>query len=367
MRIGIVGCGNISNQYCKAGRQFPILDLAACADIDLDRAKAKAKEHNIPVACTVEELLADDSIELVLNLTIPAAHAAVALKAIAAGKHVYGEKPLAINTDEGQRVLEAAKAKGVRVGSAPDTFLGTGHQTARRVIDEGLIGRPVAASGLMLGHGAEGWHPNPEFFYKPGGGPMFDMGPYYIAAMINMLGPITRVTGMAGIQIPERVISSKPLFGQKIVVETPDHAAGQLQFANGTIATLTTSFVTWHGRYDASHPITIYGTEGTLAVPDPNCFDGDVLVRLAKDSDWHKVEVKHQHPNGRSLGLADMATAIRHDRPHRANSDVAFATLGAMQGFLDAARTGTHVTFAGDYQRPAMLPTGLSGDGVLDG
>ncbi|MEX0654448.1 MAG: Gfo/Idh/MocA family oxidoreductase [Phycisphaeraceae bacterium] len=364
VKIGIVGCGNISNQYLKLARQFPILDIVACADLNLEAAKAQAQKHDVPRACTVEELLADGEIEIVVNLTIPAAHAPVALKAIAAGKHVYNEKPLGVTPDEGRQMLAAAAKQNVRVGCAPDTFLGTAHQTCRKLIDDGAIGRPVAATAFMLCRGHETWHPSPEFYYKPGGGPMFDMGPYYLTALINLLGPIARATGSAGIQINPRTITSQPLNGQKIEVETPDHVTGTIDFASGAIGTIITSFATAHSPHDGKHPITIFGTDGTLQVPDPNNFDGSILLKTAGDEDYRDVPIEHDHPNGRSLGVAEMAHGIRENRPHRASGEVAFAVLSAMQGFLDAAATGQAQTLDAGFDRPAMLPLGLE-DGVL--
>ncbi|MFA9477403.1 Gfo/Idh/MocA family protein [Phycisphaerales bacterium AB-hyl4] len=364
VKIGIIGCGNISNQYLELARQFPILDIAACADLNLDAARAQAEKYNVPQACTVEQLLADDRIELVINLTIPAAHASVALKTIEARKHVYNEKPLAVTVDEANQMLAAAEQKQVRIGCAPDTFLGTAHQACRKAIDEGVIGRPVAATAFMLCRGHETWHPSPAFYYKVGGGPMFDMGPYYLTALINLLGPIARVTGSAGIQIDPRTITSQPLNGQTIDVETPDHVAGTIEFAQGAIGTIITSFAAAHSPHDRRHPITIFGTEGTMQVPDPNNFDGSVLVCGVADKEWREVTVEHDHPNGRSLGVADMAHAIRDRRPHRASGEIAFAVLAAMQGFLTAADTGQAQTLDTSYDRPAMLGLGLS-DGVL--
>lgn len=206
-KIGIIGCGNISDIYLKNGQKFDILDITTVADLDFKRAKAKAKQYGVK-AVTPAEILADPSLEIVINLTIPAAHYEVSLAAIDAGKSVYSEKPLATRLDDGRRLLAAAQAKGVRIGCAPDTFLGGGLQTCRKLIDDGAIGRPVAATAFMMSHGPESWHPDPEFFYQPGAGPMFDMGPYYLTALIAMLGPIRRVTGMAEISFQKRIIGS---------------------------------------------------------------------------------------------------------------------------------------------------------------
>lgn len=366
VKVGIIGCGNISGSYLKNAKQFPILDIHALADMDMERAKARAQEYGVAKACTVDELLADKSIEIVINLTIPAAHAPVALHCIAAGKHVISEKPLAVTREEGKQVLAAAKKAKVRVGGAPDTFFGAGHQLARKLLDEGAIGRPVAATAYMMGHGHESWHPDPEFYYKPGGGPMFDMGPYYVTDLLQLLGPVKRVSGVASIAIPERTITSKPKYGQKIKVETPDHISGTMEFENGCVATIITSFAVWYAQYYS--PITIFGTEGTLMVPDPNGFDGEVKIwRHAEHQgkEFQPVPFVHRLGYGRSVGAADMAYAIRSGRPHRASGEQAFATLDIMEGFLDSSRTGKHHVVKAKYQRPAPLPPGLP-EGQLD-
>jgi len=362
--IGIIGCGNISSAYLKHGQQFPVLDFRACADLRPEAAQAQAKAFNVPKACSVEELLADPAIDLVINLTIPAAHVQVAMDCLKAGKHVYSEKPLGVSPQEAAPMLEEAARRKLRVGCAPDTFLGTSHQACRKLIDDGAIGRPIAASALMLGRGHESWHPSPAFYYKPGGGPMFDMGPYYITALLNLLGPVRRVSGSAGIQINPRVITSEPLKGQLIEVETPDHVSGTMDFASGAIATITTSFATCGAIYDRKHPIIVFGTEGALQVPDPNGFDGTVLLQRLGEPEYQEVAIAHTHPNGRSLGVADMAHAILDNRPHRANGELAYDALCIMQGFLDAASTGTAQNIKSNLERPAMIPTGVA-DGLI--
>lgn len=366
VKIGLIGCGNISNAYFNGAAQFPMLDIAACADLNMDAAVAKGKEHNVAKVCTVDDLLADRDIELILNLTIPAAHVEVGLKALGAGKHVYSEKPLGISVDHARKLIDTAESKNLRVGCAPDTFLGTSHQTCRKLIDEGAIGTPVAATAFMLCPGHESWHPNPAFYYQPGGGPMLDMGPYYLTALINMLGPIHRIAGIAGKQITDRTVATGPHAGEKINVQVDDHVAGTVQFQSNAIATLVTSFATRFPTHDGRQPITIYGSEGTLRVPDPNGFDGPIGLRRKTDDDWQTITPEHHHPNGRSLGLADMATALRTGRPHRASGDLALAVLQAMQGFIDSSKTSRHVTVAGPADRPAMLPTDLKNEGQLD-
>lgn len=356
IKVGIIGCGAISSNYLTNARNLPILDVVACADLDLERAQAKAAEFEIPNACTPEELIAAPEVELVLNLTVPAAHLPVALAAIAAGKHVYNEKPLASTRADGAQVAEAARQQGVRVGCAPDTFLGAGLQTARMAVDSGLIGRPVAFTAFMLRRGPESFHPSPEFFYDPGGGPMFDMGPYYLTALLNLLGPVRRIQGAAAIEIPERTIATGPRQGATIPVSTPDHVCGTLEFDCGAVGALITSFAIAHGEYDRKYPITVYGTEGALRVPDPNHFDGEVWVRRIEDAEWQPVPHVIPTGYGRSIGLADLAYAIRSGRPHRASGDQGLAVLDLMQGFLDASATGIAYAPAVPYRRPAPLP-----------
>ncbi|HTE19357.1 MAG TPA: Gfo/Idh/MocA family oxidoreductase [Armatimonadota bacterium] len=365
VKIGIIGCGAISANYLKNAQNLPILEVTACADLELERARARAEEFGVPRACTVEELLADDDVEMVLNLTIPGAHAPLVLQALEHGKHTYVEKPLSISRDEAKAVLEAAQARSLRVGCAPDTFLGAGLQTARKVLDDGLIGRPVAFTAFMLGRGPEGFHPNPEFFYQPGGGPMFDMGPYYVTALLNLLGPLKRLSGAASVAIPDRTVKTGPKEGQKIQVDTPDHVCGTMEFESGAIGTLITSFAVTHGVYDRQFPITVYGTDGALKVPDPNMFDGPVQVRRTGDEEWTEVPHAFVTGYGRSVGLADMAHALRSGRPHRCSVEQAFLTLDIMQGFLDSSREERSRTPAIPYERPAPMPAELP-FGVLD-
>src|SRR3954447_16310014 len=226
VRVGVIGTGAISGAYLGMAKNFPIVEMAACADMNVEAARKKAAEFQIPKVCTVDELFADKSIDVILNLTVPKAHVPIALRALEAGKHTYAEKPLGISRDEAKPLLEAASKKKLRVGCAPDTFMGAGVQTARKVIEDGTIGRPVAFTAFMLSPGHESWHPSPKFYYQPGGGPMFDMGPYYLTALLNLLGPVKRITGLTSTAIPERTITSQPKHGNKIKVETPDQVLG---------------------------------------------------------------------------------------------------------------------------------------------
>ncbi len=365
VRMGVIGCGAISGAYLGMAKNFPIVQVAACADLDMNRARAQAEQFGVPKVLSVDDLLRDDSIELVLNLTIPKAHASVAMRAIEAGKHTYAEKPLGVNREEGRQVLEAAKKRGVMVGCAPDTFMGAGLQTARKLIDDGAIGKPVAFTAFMMGRGHEHWHPSPEFYYEVGGGPMFDMGPYYLTALLNLFGPVKRIMGMASIALPERTITSEPKKGKKITVETPDHVVGTMEFENGAVGTIIQSFAMAHAPDQEKQPIRVYGTTGTMRVPDPNQFDGPVHVRGRDDAEWR--EMPHTFPTGygRSIGAADMAYAIRSGRPFRANGEQAFAVLDLMAAFLESSERGQAVTPTTRYERPAPMPVGLP-YGTLD-
>lgn len=365
IKVGVIGCGAISAAYFKRLPQFGILQVAACADLDLERARAKAQEFQVPVACRVEELLADPDLRIVVNLTTPQAHYPVAKAALLAGKNVYGEKPLTVSRAEGKELLDLAAAKGLRVGSAPDTFLGAGIQTCRKVIDDGWIGEPVACDAFMLCRGHESWHPDPEFYYKVGGGPMFDMGPYYLTALVNLLGPVRRVTGAARVSFPERVITSAKKYGQRVKVEVPTHVAGLMEFRNGAIGTIITSFDTWGHTLPF---IQVHGSLGSLLVPNPNTFGGPVKIRLGHDPDkqWRDLPLSHVYSDGwRGVGVADMAYAIASGRPHRASGELAYHVLDLMHAFHDAAASGRHVKLRSTCHRPAMLPLGLR-EGELD-
>ncbi len=364
VKIGIVGCGNISAAYFRTVRAFPVLEAVACADMLPERAQARAEEYGVPKACTMEELLADPEIQIVVNLTTPQSHTPVNLAALEAGKHVYTEKPLAVAREDGAQVIAMAEAKGLRVGCAPGTFLGGGLQTCRKLIDDGVIGRPVAASAFMMSHGHESWHPDPAYYYKLGAGPMFDMGPYYLTALTTLLGPVARMAGMAGIQIGERTITSQPKYGEKIVVETPDHVTGVMEFASGAIGTIITTFATWPSTLPR---IEIYGTEGTLGVPDPNTLGGPVTFCKAGTREWQEIPLTHGHfdrVNMWGIGVVDMAYAILEDRPHRATGRQAFHVLDLMNGFLETSAQSAYYTPVSSMERPAPLPTDLPEDAL---
>jgi predicted dehydrogenase len=354
LRVGIIGVGNISGIYLDNLTAFPGTEVLACADLDLERAQAACQKYSVPLALTPDDLLAHPDIELVLNLTIPAAHGSVARAAIAAGKHVYNEKPLAISLEDGKAMEAEAAAKGVRVGCAPDTFLGAGQQLCRELIAKGAIGQPVGIQGFMLSGGVEMWHPNPEFYYKPGAGPLFDMGPYYLTAFVNLLGPIRRVTGAARINRAQRTITSQPFAGQVIDVETPTHIVGVLDFANGAIGDLSTSFDV---AFAAPLPnIALYGTEGTILVPDPNTFGGPVKTKDRNSKEWieHPIERPYSK-NSRGLGVLELGLAAREGRPHRASGALALHVLETMHAVLASAKKGTHITLESNPPQPEAL------------
>lgn len=353
-KTGIIGCGNISGIYLKnLTTLFRNIDLVACADLVAEKAQEKAGEHGIE-AMTVDAMLADPDIAIIVNLTIPKAHAAVTLAALEAGKHVYLEKPFAITRDDGQAMLAKAREKGLRIGCAPDTFLGGGIQTVRKLLDDGWIGRPVGATAFMTCHGHEGWHPDPEFYYETGGGPMFDMGPYYLTALVNLLGPVASVAGHADVTFPTRTITSVPKYGKTITVEVPTHVTGLLRFAGGQSATLMTSFDVWHSQLPR---IELYGSEGTLLVPDPNTFGGPVLLRRMGQADWSPIPLSHGHSeNSRGIGVADMARAIGAGTAHRADMTLAYHVLDVMHAIHDAARDERTVRLDSTCARPEALP-----------
>ncbi len=359
LNVGIIGTGNIAPAYIQGCAPFDVIKLTACADILEDRAQAFAAEHGL-TAYSVDDLLARDDIDIVINLTLPAAHAEVSLQIIEAGKHAYCEKPLAINRADGEAVVKAAKSAGLRMGCAPDTFLGGGGQTARKAIDDGLIGAPVAATATWLSRGHERWHPNAGFYYLEGGGPILDMGPYYVTALLNLMGPVARVSGSARMTFAERVATSEALMGQRLPVEVNTHVAGTLEFENGAIATIIMSFDVWGNNLPM---IEIHGSEGSLSVPDPNRFDGEVSVFKGGTMDWVDIPLTHSTNIGRGAGVADMAYAIQSGRPHRASGDLAFHALEIMLALEESSEQGRHIEIKSTLEQPLALPAGLT-DGV---
>lgn len=353
MKVGIIGCGNISKIYLENAAVFHNYTIEAVSDLVLERAQERAKEYGIPKAYTTEELLNDPEIELVINLTIPAAHADIACQALNKGKHVYGEKPLAVELADGERILALSHDKGLYVGNAPDTSLGAGIQTVRKLLDEGAIGEPLSATAFMMGAGHENWHPDPAFYYKHGGGPMFDMGPYYLTALIHLLGPAARVTGSARISRPERTITSQPKYGEKIAVEVPTQINSVIDFENGTVVSMIMSFDVQ--SHQLPH-IEIYGTEGTISVPDPNTFGGPVYLKKKNQQQWEEVPLIDGYAgNSRGLGVAEMVAAIQEQKKSRVEGALAYHVLEMMHGVYQSSNEQKHVILSSSCQRPAAF------------
>lgn len=352
--IGIIGCGNISGIYfTNLTKTFRNTRVIACADIIPERAGEKAAEFGVK-ACTVDELLKNPEIEIVVNLTIPKAHYEVFDAALSYGKHVHVEKPLCLTREDGKKLISKAKEKKLLIGSAPDTFLGAGIQTCRKLIDDGWIGEPVAATAFMLCHGHESWHPDPEFYYQHGGGPMFDMGPYYLTALINLIGPVKKVTGLTNVTFPQRTITSEKKYGKVIDVEVPTHVAGLMEFSNGAVGTIITSFDVWASQLPR---IEIYGSQGTLIVPDPNTFGGPVLMKRKNHKEFHQIPLTHPYAeNSRGLGVADMARALESNQTNRASGELAYHVLDIMHAFHDSANTGRHVILESTCGIPEAMP-----------
>lgn len=331
LKVGIVGVGVISGQYFAQLARRPELEIVAVADLNAARAAEVAAEHGIR-ALSVDELLADGAVDLVLNLTIPAAHADVAGAALAAGKHVYGEKPLALDTASGQGVLDAAARAGLLVGSAPDTVLGTGVQTARAAIDGGRIGDAVSASVHWIAPGHELWHPAPAFYYQPGAGPLFDMGPYYLTTLVTLFGPVARVSGLATRSGRSRTIATGPHAGEAIPVDVDTHALALLEHESGVTASVTVSFEVWQSRAPL---FEVYGTAGTLAVPDPNTFEGPAELWTPASGEWTALpDAAGYADGGRGIGIVDLAFAASEGRAPRCSGELAFHVLEVMEAVL---------------------------------
>jgi predicted dehydrogenase len=350
-RVGIIGCGDVTNLYLPGCALFGSIELAACADLDMERATALAERGGFP-ALTPDALLADPSIEVALVLTPPTSHALVSRAAVAAGKHVYSEKPLAVTREDARAILEEAHAAGVRVGAAPDTFLGGGLQTARSLIDEGAIGEPFAATASVAHMGPEAWHPNPGIFYGIGGGPVLDVGPYYVTALVSLLGPIASVSAVGRGLGTQRRIGAGPLAGQTVVADVPTTVIATLAFESGAAGGLVASFDVVSST--APH-LEIHGTSGSLLLGDPNRFDGEVCYRPLGAEGWETVAPRFDTSVGRGIGLADMIEAIRTDRPHRASGELAFHVLDVLLALEDATRSGAVGSIGSRTERPAPL------------
>ena len=362
--VGIIGAGNISGAYLKLAPTFKSLELKAVADLNKSAADARAAEFGVRSE-TVEDLLNAGDVDVIVNLTIPAAHYDVSTAILNAGKHAYTEKPIVLTLDEGKRLRDLADSKGLRVGSAPDTFMGGAHQLARAAIDEGAVGRIIGGTCHVMNHGMEHWHPNPDFFYQPGAGPILDLGPYYVTNLIQLIGPVRAVSAMTAATFSTRTIGNGPRDGEQVAVTTPTNIHALLEFHNGAIVTLGASWDVW--KHDHQN-MEIYGADGTLYVPDPNFFGGDVQ-QAGSDGELHTL-AERDHPFGvpnmkdgqgndranyRCAGLADMATAIDEGRQHRCNIDVAVHAVDVMTSILKSGETRKWVEMTTTCDRPDSL------------
>lgn len=362
--VGIIGCGNISTTYLKLAPLFKRIEIRACADANPAAALLRAEEYGIK-AQSVDELLANGDIDIVVNLTIPDAHFAVTKRILEAGKHAYSEKPLVLSLEQGQELKKLADEKGLKVGCAPDTFLGGAHQLARRAIDEGKVGTITSGTCHVMSHGMEHWHPNPDFFFKPGGGPILDLGPYYIANLINLIGPVKRVAALTSMATPTRTIALEPRKGEKIPVETPTTIHAILEFVEGATITLSASWDVWAHHHDN---MELYGTDGSIFLPDPNFFGGDVKVGLPDKKKakrlkgWkHPFGIPNQeHSQGamanyRTAGLADMAAAILEKRDMRCSLERALHGVDVMVSILRSGEEKRFIDIETTCTRPEAL------------
>jgi predicted dehydrogenase len=362
--LGVIGCGNISMTYLRNAALFGGVELRACADISAEVAAHRAGEYGIR-AKSVDGLLADPDIDLVLNLTVPAVHFEVTLSALSAGKHVFTEKPLATSATDGRRLVADAKTRGLLLGSAPDTFLGAAGRRARRLMQDGAIGRPVSGTAFMMGRGMEHWHPNPQFYYQPGGGPVFDMGPYYLTMMVSLLGPVARVMAMATKGQDERLITADgPFKNTTFKVGTPTNVLSLLEFRSGATVNFGAS---WDVFRHSNHPIELHGTEGSLRLPDPDTFGGTVSLS-ERGGDWQNFESEDEpygarnwpfdapdRANYRMLGVADLVQALHDGRSPRASGDLALHVLEVMEAILASGESGQPVRIAASLAQPPVL------------
>ncbi len=360
VKIGVLGLGAISGIYLdNLTKVFREVEIVGVYDLIPEKTKQVQEDYQIAKGyASMDELLADEEIEIVLNLTRPYEHYDTTKAALIAGKHVYSEKPLAATYEEGCDLIRLAKEKGLLIGGAPDTFLGAGIQTCRKLIEDGYIGQPIGASAQMLCHGHESWHPAPSFYYQCGGGPMMDMGPYYITALINLLGRVEGLTGITSKSFETRTITSSPQYGKVVPVKIPTHINGILKFANGAVGTVTTTFDVY---YDRQASLEIYGTKGTLRVPDPNFFGGEITLFRPEEGCFKPVPMVFDYTeNSRGLGVADMAKALRTGRAFRANGEQMLHALEAMTAFEKSSNEGRYITLETPYERQAPM----AGDGV---
>ena len=346
MRVGIIGCGNISETYFECQNLFNNFNVVACADINIEAAKKSAEKYNVN-AFSVDDILSNEDVDLIINLTIPAAHKEIIIKSLNAGKHCFSEKPLAMSFSEGLEISDLANSKNLYIGCAPDTFLGAAGQKARSLIEDNKIGKVVLGTFNLMSHGMEHWHPNPDFFFKPGAGPVFDVGVYYITQLVNLIGPIKSISSLSGTATPERIITSEPRNGEKIKVETPTTLMGTLEFHNNAKIQFFCSWDVWKHKHST---IELYGLEGSMIVPDPNFFSGDILISH-KEEDWQIINndkmllgIPNKTDNNgskianyRGIGLSDMIDAIHNQRQSRCSLDLAVHVLEAMEGIIKSS------------------------------
>jgi predicted dehydrogenase len=350
--VGVVGCGVISRQYAENAKAFDSFELVACADLDESQARALAEAHDLRVA-SVNELIGDPSIDLVLNLTPPAAHVDVIRACLAAGKHVYTEKPLATDAAAAAQLVAEAGRLGLRIGCAPDTFLGSAFQAGRALLDGGAIGEPLSVSAAMLVGGQEVWHPNPDIFFEDGAGPLLDMGPYYLTAIVSLLGPVARVAGFASTRTRERTIEIGPRAGERFDVATPSHTTAAMELESGVTANLVASFEA-KGQYVCD--LEIHGREGVIWLPDPNGFDGPVRIRRGRDG-WQDVPFAARgDQDARGIGLHELVEAIAADRPERASGSLGLHVVDVARGILAAAAENRVVEIDSRALQPEAMP-----------
>ena len=364
MRVGIIGCGNISETYFECQNLFNNFNISACADINIEAAKNSAEKYNVG-ASSVDDILANDDIDLIINLTIPSAHKEIIMKSLNAGKHCFSEKPLAMNFKEGLEIFELASSKNLYVGCAPDTFLGAAGQKARSLIEGNKIGNVVLGTFNLMSHGMEHWHPNPDFFFKPGAGPVFDVGVYYITQLVNLIGPIKSVSSLSGTATPERTITSEPRNGEKIKVETPTTLMGTLEFHNNAKIQFFCSWDVWKHQHST---IELYGLEGSMIVPDPNFFSGDILISH-KEEDWQVINndkmllgIPNKKDNSgvmmanyRGIGLSDMINGIHNQRQARCSLDLAVHILETMEGIIKSSEEKSIYIMKTKPEQPVFL------------
>ncbi len=363
MNIGIIGCGNISDTYFESQNLFNNFKILACADLNPESSKVSSEKFGIKQQ-SVDEILSNNDLDLIVNLTVPSAHKEVILKSLKANKHSFSEKPLAMSFNEGLEIKKLADDKGLYVGCAPDTFLGAAGQKAKDLIENNKIGKVVLGTFNLMSHGMEHWHPNPDFFFKPGAGPVLDVGVYYITQLVNLLGPVKTIISLSETVEKERLITSQPRNGEKIVVETPTTLMGILEFANNAKIQFFCSWDVWNHRH---HPIELYGTEGTIILPDPNYFGGNITF-ANKDIGWetistdnmllglpNKKDGENTIANYRGIGLSEMIDSIKHKRSARCNIDLPLHVLEIMEGILLASETKKNYTLQSTCEKPKLL------------